>query len=66
MKFIVVNGNVDAAIKKMKNSIAQDGTLRHIKSKEYYVKPSTQRREYKKQLEANWRKKQRKLAKRGK
>lgn len=66
MKFIVVNGNVDAAIKKMKNSIAQDGTLRHIKSKEYYVKPSTQRREYKKQLEANWRKKQRKLARRGK
>lgn len=64
MKFIVVNGNVDAAIKKMKNSIAQDGTLRHLKSKEYYLKPSARRREYKKQLLANWRKKQRKLAKR--
>lgn len=61
MRIPVINGNVDAAIRKMKNSIAQDGTLRHIKSKEYYVKPSTQRREYEKQLLANWRKKQRKL-----
>lgn len=65
MKVVVVNGNVDAAMKKLRNSIAQDGTLRHLKSKEFYLKPSARKREYKKQLEANWRKKQRKLAKRG-
>ncbi len=65
MKIPVINGNLEGSLKKLKNSIAQDGTLKHIKSKEYYVKPSTRRREYKKQLLANWRKKQRKLEKRG-
>lgn len=66
MRVPVVNGNVDAAIKKIKNQIAQDGTLRHLKSKEFYLKPSARRREYKKQLIANYRKKQRKLEKRNK
>lgn len=64
MKIPVINGNVDAAIRKLRNAIAQDGTLRHLKSKEFYLKPSVRRREYKKQLIANYRKKQRKLEKR--
>lgn len=63
MKIPVINGNVDAAIKKLKNSIAQDGTYAIIKAKQFYLKPSAQKREYKKKLEANWRKKQAKLAK---
>lgn len=63
MKIPVINGNVDAALRKLKNSIAQDGTYQIIKSKQFYLKPSAQRREYKKKLEANYRKKMAKLRK---
>ena len=63
MKIPVINGNVDAALRKMKNSIMQDGDYQRIRAKMFYLKPSAQRREYKKKLEANWRKKMAKAAK---
>lgn len=63
MKVPVINGNLEAAIRKVKNNIMQDGTYQKIKSKQFYLKPSAQRREYKKKLEANWRKKMAKAAK---
>lgn len=59
MRVQVVNGNVDAAMRKLKALMAED--LAHYRSKAFYVKPSTARREYKKKLKANWLKKQRKL-----
>ena len=65
MKIPVINGNVDAAIRKMRNSFAQDGTYQKLKEKQFYTKPSTQRREYKKKLEANYRKKMAKKARYG-
>ena len=62
MKIPVINGNVNAALRKLKNSIAQDGTYQILKAKQFYMKPSAQRREYKKKLEANYRKKMAKQA----
>ena len=62
MRIIVTNGNVDAAMRKVKAVMAED--LAYVKSKAFYVKPSTARREYKKKLRANWLKKQRKLQQR--
>lgn len=58
MRVQVVNGNVDAAMRKLKAIMAED--LAHYRSKSFYVKPSTARREYKKKLRANYLKKQRK------
>lgn len=58
MKVVVTNGNVDAAMRKLKAIMAED--LAHYRSKSFYVKPSTKRREYKKKLRTNWLKKQRK------
>ena len=58
MKIIVQNGNVDAAMRKLKALMAED--LAYYRSKQFYTKPSTKRREYKKKLRTNWLKKQRK------
>lgn len=63
MRIPVINGNVDAAIRKLKNSFVQDGTYQKVKEKQFYLKPSAQKREYKKKLEANYRKKMAKRAK---
>lgn len=63
MKIPVINGNVDAAIRRLRNMVAQDGTYQKLKEKQFYTKPSTQKREYKKKLEANYRKKMAKKAK---
>ncbi len=59
MRVPVINGNVDAAMRKLKALMAED--LAHYRSKSFYVKPSTAKREYQKKLRANWLKKQRKI-----
>lgn len=56
---IVKNDDVNRAIKKLKNKLEEAGTLKTLQAKEFYEKPTTQRRRakaagkqrYKKKLE---------------
>ena len=61
MKIIVQNGNLDAALKKLKNSLGASGTIQALKEKEYYIKPGVKRRLKKEQGIKNWKKQQRKM-----
>ena len=61
MKIIVQNGNLDAALKKLKNNLGASGTIQALKEKEYYIKPGVKRRLKKEQGIKNWKKQQRKM-----
>lgn len=61
MKIIVQNGNLDAALRKLKADMGNSGTIQALKEKEYYIKPGVKRRLKKEQGIKNWRKQQRKM-----
>lgn len=61
LKIIVQNGNVDVALRKLKASLGNSGTIQALKEKEYYIKPGEKRRLKKEQGIKNWRKQQRKM-----
>lgn len=61
MKIIVKDGNLEAAIRKLKNDLGASGTIQALKEKEYYIKPGVKRRLAKEQGIKNWKKQQRKM-----
>lgn len=44
MKVEVRNGNVDKALKILKKKMFDDGTIKDVMERRYFVKPSTKRR----------------------
>ena len=62
MKVIVRNGNVEQALRVLKKKLQKDGRLREIKERQYYVKPSEDKREAKKRGIINTKKRMKKLA----
>jgi len=55
----VVDGNVDKALRKFKKKIAESGLLDDLRAKEFYEKPTTERKRKKGAAQARWRKKMR-------
>jgi small subunit ribosomal protein S21 len=62
LKVIVRNGNVEQALRVLKKKLQKDGRLREIKERQYYVKPSEDKREAKKRGIVNTKKRMKKLA----
>ena len=59
-KVIVRNGNVDGALRTMKQKNARDGLLKKVRERqEGYKKPGVKRREKKEEVIKNSRKRQR-------
>ena len=48
MKVVVRNGNVEQAMRVLKKKLMKDGRLKELKERQYYVKPSEDKREAKK------------------
>tara|TARA_B100000900_G_scaffold320576_1_gene279811 strand:- start:211 stop:414 length:204 start_codon:yes stop_codon:yes gene_type:complete len=61
LKVVVRNGNVEQAMRVLKKKLMKDGRLKELKERQYYVKPSEDKREAKKRGIANFKKKQKKL-----
>ena len=61
MKVVVRNNNVEQAMRVLKKKLMKDGRLKELKERQYYVKPSEDKREAKKRGIANFKKKQKKL-----
>ena len=53
MTKVVVNGNVDAALRKFKIKVARSGVPSELKKRKHYSKPGVRRREAKKEMIRN-------------
>jgi small subunit ribosomal protein S21 len=53
----VVDGNVEKALRKFKKRIQESGLLEQLRAKEFYEKPTTERKRKKSAAKARWRKK---------
>tara|TARA_Y100000004_G_scaffold64002_1_gene71799 strand:+ start:676 stop:879 length:204 start_codon:yes stop_codon:yes gene_type:complete len=62
LKIIVRNGNLEQAMRVLKKKLQKDGRLRELKERQYYTKPSEQKREAKKRGIINTKKRMKKLA----
>ena len=58
-KVVVPNGDVDAALKKIKVKVAKSGVPSEVKKRKHYKKPGVERRERKEEMKRNSRKKHR-------
>jgi ribosomal protein S21 len=58
-KVVVTNGNVDGALKRFKAKVARSGVPSELKKHREYTKPGVKRREAKKEMIKNSRKKRR-------
>ena len=58
-KVVVQNGNIDSALKKFKIKVAKSGVPSEIKKRKCYDKPGVRKREAKKELIRNSRKRKR-------
>jgi small subunit ribosomal protein S21 len=54
---IVTDGNVDRALRKFKKKIAESGLLQGLKQREFYEKPTTERKRKKSAAKNRWNKK---------
>jgi small subunit ribosomal protein S21 len=54
---LVQDGNVDRALRKFKKKIQTSGVLDDVRSKEFYEKPTTERKRKKSAAANRWRKK---------
>ena len=54
---MVQDGNVDRALRKFKKKIQTSGVLDDVRSKEFYEKPTTERKRKKSAAANRWRKK---------
>ena len=54
---VVQNDNVDKALRKFKKKIQESGLLEEIKARQFYEKPTTERKRKKGAAQARWRKK---------
>ena len=53
----VVDGNVEKALRKFKKKIQEAGLLEELRAREFYEKPTTERKRKKGAAQARWRKK---------
>ena len=53
----VVDGNVEKALRKFKKKIQESGLLDELRSREFYEKPTTERKRKKSAAKNRWRKK---------
>jgi len=58
-KVVVQNGNIDAALKKFKVKVAKSGVPSELKKRKCYDKPGVRKREAKKEMIRNSRKRRR-------
>ena len=56
-KIIVHDGNVDKALRKFKRKIAEDGILQELQERQFYVKPTVERKLAKNQARKRWERK---------
>ena len=54
---IVKNDDVNRALKKLKNKVEEAGTLKALQKKEFYEKPTTERKRKKSSAKNRWNKK---------
>lgn len=54
---VVVNDQVEKAIRKFKKKVTESGKLEDLKSRQFYEKPTTKRKRKKGAAESRWRKK---------
>jgi small subunit ribosomal protein S21 len=58
-KVVVQNGNIDSALKKFKIKVAKSGVPSELKKRKCYDKPGVKRREAKKEMIRNSRRRRR-------
>ena len=58
-KVVVQNGNIDSALKKFKIKVAKSGVPSELKKRKWYDKPGVRKREAKKEMIRNSRKRNR-------
>lgn len=51
---VVQNNNTDAALRKFKKKVQEEGILQTVRNKQEYVKPSEKRRKAKAAAKARW------------
>ena len=51
---VVRNGNVEAAIRKFKKKVQEEGIIQEVRNRQEYVKPSEKRRKAKAASRARW------------
>jgi small subunit ribosomal protein S21 len=54
---LVTDGNVDKALRKFKKKIQTSGILDDVRAKEFYEKPTTERKRKKSAAQNRWQKK---------
>jgi len=53
---LVKDGNVDKALRKFKKKIQEDGLLNDLRAREFYEKPTTERKRKKSSAKNRWNK----------
>lgn len=56
-KVLVVNDNVEKALRKFKKKVAESGLLQDLREREFYEKPTTARKKAKAAAKRRWKKK---------
>lgn len=56
-RVIVHDGNVEKALRKFKKKISEDGILQELQERQFYVKPTVERKLAKSQAKRRWKKK---------
>jgi len=51
---VVRNGNVEAALRKFKKKVQEEGIIQEVRNRQEYVKPSEKRRKAKAASRARW------------
>jgi small subunit ribosomal protein S21 len=54
---VVQNDNVEKALRKFKKKIMESGKLQELREREFYEKPTTERKRKKSQAKRRWQKK---------
>ena len=55
-RVIVQDGNVEKALRKFKKKISEDGLLQELQTRQFYVKPTADRKIAKSQAKRRWQK----------
>ena len=53
---LIKDGNVDKALRKFKKKIQEDGLLNNLRDREFYEKPTTERKRKKSAAKNRWQK----------
>ena len=56
-RVIVQDGNVEKALRKFKKKIMEQGKLQDLREREFFEKPTTERKRKKSQAKRRWQKK---------